>query len=574
MPHQNVKRRLDKRVQRLVEEVKGGAVVSRIEEKMEKKRMFLFVVTSMLVAALAIAIFSANSGTNLSKHKALVAESEVRDLAQHITEIMDAEFDQNAAIRRLGRLLSFPTVSSREMPDHLEDRTSVENLIHFMRGSEGFPLSNQHLSWELVGRNLSVLITWEGKNPALDPILLISHLDVVPVANSEISLWHYHPFSGILDASTGFLYGRGALDTKATAAGPLEAVETLLRFYGPDFRPERTIIFAFGHDEEVGGRQGAGQLSLLLKSRNINPEYCLDEGGSVTQRVLPGISKPVALIGVSEKGWSVLNITITSHGGHSSIPSRFGTVIDHAARVILAIRKARLPRSIHAPVSHLIEYLAPHLPHPLRFIASHVNLFSGLLRIAAERSDELIAQMGPTFAATMIHGGIAQNVIPETVSLLQSWRTSSNMKNATEFVAKVIERTPSLRNSLFHIGVRECSEGSEPPSPISKIDEYFRKIQRYIAVAYGTDTLSAPFEWLGGTDSKWYISRGVGKRHYRFGPIFLDGNSDFRRIHSTNERIHTDTYKKMVHFYMALMLDTTEFKATGHTNKNKLARTA
>lgn len=544
------------------QELKTDANTRHRSGSRRRKCCSLLSVVAFLGAVFALLMLFQSRKTNLSKHKALVSESEIAPLQLRVAEVMQKELDKHAAVHRLGRLLSFPTVSRRDMPDHLEDRKSVDDLIRFLRGSEGFPLSSRFLNWELVGRNLSVLITWKGKNPTLDPILLISHLDVVPVAPGDIPLWHYHPFSGFLDESTGYLYGRGALDTKATAAGPLEAVETLLRFYGKDFRPERTIIFAFGHDEEVGGRLGAGQLASELKRRNINPEYCLDEGGSVTRNVLPGISRPVALIGVSEKGWCALNITITSRGGHSSIPSKFGTVIDQASRLVLAVGGARLPRSINPPVSDLIDYLAPHLRYPSRFIASNARLFSSLLRMLAERSDEWMAQMGSTFAFTMIRGGVAQNVIPGSVSLLQSWRTNSNMKNATEFVKNIIRQTPSLRNKLFHIHVRE--HGScEPPSPVSKLDEYFRKIQRYVALAYGLETISAPFEWLGGTDSKWYISNGIGKRHYRFGPIFLDGNDDFKRIHSTNERIHVDTYEKMVRFYIALILDASKSNVTG-----------
>jgi len=508
----------------------------------------------LLIATIVFALLSLRRRTD-SRQKALVPEEEFLDLRHKIDQIMNKRFDKSAAINRLGRILSFKTVSRRENPDHLENRSSVDSLLQFLRSEDGFPLGSRRLKWELFSSNLSLLLTWEGSNQKLDPILLISHLDVVPVATKERSSWDYDPFGGIYDNASGYLYGRGALDTKSTAAGPLEAIELLLRVFGTNYRPMRTIILAFGHDEEVGGSLGAAKLAQTLKARNINPKFCLDEGGSVTRGILPGLKQPVALIGVSEKGWCALNITVSSHGGHSSIPSKYGTVVDHASRLILAIRKAKLPQNIDPPVSDLLEYLAPHLPQPVRFLFSNKKVFSGLLQLLARQRDELAAQIGPTFATTMIHGGVAQNVIPDSVAFIQSWRTNKNLKNATHFVERVIQRTPSLLNKLFRIDVRDMGEGCTPPSPISRLDAYFRKVQRYISVAYGTETLSAPFEWLGGTDSKWYIHYGVGERHYRFGPIFLDGNADFQRIHSTNERIHIDTYEKMVRFYLALMMD-------------------
>jgi carboxypeptidase PM20D1 len=50
------------------------------------------------------------------------------------------------------------------------------------------------------------------------------------------------------------VWGRGALDVKVTLMQQLEAVELLLR---QGHTPARTLYFAFGHDEEVGGGSGA-----------------------------------------------------------------------------------------------------------------------------------------------------------------------------------------------------------------------------------------------------------------------------------------------------------------------------
>ena len=58
---------------------------------------------------------------------------------------------------------------------------------------------------------------------------------------------------------------------------------------------------AFGHDEEVGGKQGAGfiarKLEESLNKENEKLSFILDEGMFVMDGVFPGVSDPVAYVG-------------------------------------------------------------------------------------------------------------------------------------------------------------------------------------------------------------------------------------------------------------------------------------
>ncbi len=156
----------------------------------------------------------------------------------------------------------------------------------------------EHLHEELVNQH-SILLTWKGNDPTLDPpILFAAHLDVVPAEEGEDSPWTYPAFSGAL--AEGYVWGgRGALDTKCTVIGILEAVNNLLR---EGFKPERTVYLAFGHDEEVSGTYGAKVIAKLLEERGIQLAFLLDEGGYISTGFLPGVNVPVGLIGVAEKG--------------------------------------------------------------------------------------------------------------------------------------------------------------------------------------------------------------------------------------------------------------------------------
>ena len=75
-------------------------------------------------------------------------------------------------------------------------------------------------------------------------------------------------------------------------------------------KPERTFYVAFGHDEEVSGHNGAGEIATvlegLLANNNEKLDFLLDEGMFVMQGIVPGVDDPVIYIGVVERGWTTL----------------------------------------------------------------------------------------------------------------------------------------------------------------------------------------------------------------------------------------------------------------------------
>ena len=113
-----------------------------------------------------------------------------------------------------------------------------------------YPLLAANSRLELIG-NGSMLFTWQGSNPQLNPVLLMAHMDVVPIAPGEDDKWQYPPFSGEL--AEGFVWGRGTIDTKGSMIAMLEAAELLI---SQGFTPERSVLLSFGADEEIGGYHG------------------------------------------------------------------------------------------------------------------------------------------------------------------------------------------------------------------------------------------------------------------------------------------------------------------------------
>ena len=153
----------------------------------------------------------------------------------------------------------------------------------------------------------------EGTDKSLKPLMLTAHQDVVPVADE--STWKHPPFSAHFDGT--WLWGRGASDDKNSLTALLSAMETLLSH--KDWKPKRTIIMAFGFDEESSGRLGAGSIGPYLEKRygKHSMVMILDEGGLGLEQLDNVL---YALPGVTEKGHIDIWYELHVQGGHSSLP--------------------------------------------------------------------------------------------------------------------------------------------------------------------------------------------------------------------------------------------------------------
>src|SRR5688572_4533212 len=248
--------------------------------------------------------------------------------------------------RRLSESLRFKTVSRQEGE---VAKPEFQAFHEFLR--QNFPKTHATLNREVVSE-WSLLYTWKGANQTLKPILLSAHQDVVPAEGTETA-WQHPPFDGLI--ADGFIWGRGTMDDKSSLLGTLEAVETLL---SENYQPQRTVYLAFGHDEEIGGKEGASKIASLLQSRGVQLEYVIDEGFFLTDGVLPGVTRPVALVGIAEKGFLSLELTVDGEGGHSSVPPQH-TSIGILSQAINKLEQQQLPQDMDGVVRQMFEYIGP-----------------------------------------------------------------------------------------------------------------------------------------------------------------------------------------------------------------------
>ena len=144
------------------------------------------------------------------------------------------------------------------------DWSEFEKFHAFLE--ERYPFIHKTLQKEVVSK-ASLLYKWQGKNPNLKPIALLSHQDVVPVTEGTEKDWKYPPFEGTV--AEGYIWGRGAIDMKNHLIGVMESIETLLE---EGFQPERDVYLCFGHDEEImlSDNSGAITMARLLKERELS----------------------------------------------------------------------------------------------------------------------------------------------------------------------------------------------------------------------------------------------------------------------------------------------------------------
>jgi carboxypeptidase PM20D1 len=416
------------------------------------------------------------------------------------------------------------------------ERIDRQALLDFhMLLEKLFPLVHARCDKTVVN-TYSLVYHLKSENPVGKPILITSHMDVVPVEEGTESAWTAPPFAGaIID---GVLVGRGTLDTKAHLICALEALERLLQ---KGFKPARDIWFAFGHDEEISGQDGAKIIAAYLKDLGLEFDLVLDEGGCVARNVIPGIDKPIALVGVGEKGFANVRLTVSMDGGHSSMPAPH-TSLGILARALCRIEKHPMKPRLTATTLAFLMRIGPHMKGINRVIIANLWLFKPLFIRVFSKTNTGSAMLRTTQAVTMAQGSPAPNVVPQKSYAVVNSRImpGESGKTLMEHFRKVV-KSPDVELDPINL---------DAPSNISPIDtDAFRMIERLINEFCG-DAVVAPYLVMAGTDAKKYEC--VCKNIYRFTPYVID-NKDVGTIHSTNESISVVNVNRCIDFFTALM---------------------
>lgn len=455
---------------------------------------------------------------------------------------------------RFSRVLQFPTVA-RPAPTEA-DLAPFDELRRFLESA--YPAVHDHLKLEVLGGH-TLLFRWPGTDAAVKPILLMSHLDVVPAENAleeggagqddARHAWTHPPFSGAM--ADGFIWGRGALDVKCGVVGLLEATESLLL---SGFHPVGDVYLAFGHDEETGGREGNRRVAEALGERGVRFRFVLDEGGGLTEGIIDGIDRPVAFVGIAEKGYATIRIAARTAGGHSSMPPRH-TAVGVIAAMITRLESSPFPARIDGASAAMLNYLGPEMPWAQRIAIANRWITGGLLARQFGKSTSLNAVIRTTMATTIVRGGHTPNVLPDQAEAFVNVRllpgdTSESALRRIETELKQLE--VEMKQSGLDEVALTCSleTALSEPSRVSSVDsDGFRTLQRTIAEVY-PDAVVAPGLSMVATDSRYFAP--IATDIYRFLPLRVSSH-DLERIHGIDERIGIDTYADLIRFLARLI---------------------
>ncbi|MBM4260989.1 MAG: M20 family peptidase [Deltaproteobacteria bacterium] len=437
--------------------------------------------------------------------------------------------DSASASKRLSAAIQFRTVAPPQ------GQAEAFSVLHELL-QKSFPLLHATLAREKIAEH-SLLYIWQGSNPALNPILLLAHQDVVPADETSASRWTHPPFSGVV--ANGYVWGRGTMDDKSSLLAMLEAVEALLK---SGFQPARSIYFAFGHYEEIGGHNGAAAIAARLKARGLEFEFILDEGLNITDGIIPNTDRPVALIGIAEKGYLSLELTVSGSGGHSSAPPA-RTPIGILSSAIDRLERQPMPTRITLPTEQMFEFLAPEMAWPQTMILANLWLFSPLVQRQLAQSPLTNTIVRTTQAATVFRGGLSENVLADHARAVMNYRIlpGDSIGSVIDHVRHVVA-DPNVKIAPFKTQA-EPSAISNPAAPgLTLIQRSLKQV--------APDVLFAPALLVATTDSRHYAS--LSRNIYRFVPIRLKPD-DAQRYHGVDERIALEDYERCIKFYAQLI---------------------
>jgi carboxypeptidase PM20D1 len=445
------------------------------------------------------------------------------------------DIDLQAAAKRLAGAIPIRTVSSLDDP--------AANLAEFDRLhaylEQNFPKVHATLKKEVVGQK-ALLYTWTGSDAAAKPIALMAHQDMVPIAPGTEKAWSVDPFGG--EIKDGFVWGRGTLDNKGNLFAQMEAIELLI---ASGFQPKQTVYLVMGDDEEVSGLRGAQPIAELLKSRGVKLDWVLDEGLLVLDGVLPGLSKPAALIGLAEKGYATFFLSLDTAPGHSSMPPAHSAIGSMSA-ALARLEANPMPGGIQGVAGQMFGTLAPEMSGINRVMLSNLWLTAPLVEGQLQKSPSSNAMLRTTTALTIVRAGNKDNVLPGRAEAAVNFRV---------LPGDTIDSVEAhLRKQLGNDEIKiKRYPGNSEASPVSPTDSTgYRAIEQAVRQSF-PDAIVAPGLMTAATDSRHFSI--VSDAVFRFSPFRMK-NEDLARFHGNNERLAISNYGEMIGFYHQLLRNT------------------
>jgi carboxypeptidase PM20D1 len=436
-------------------------------------------------------------------------------------------------VERFQELLRIPTVHPGPGDD--ADWSAHERFA--ARLEDLYPRVHRALDREPIGRSL--LYRWPGDgSTSTGPIVLMAHFDVVPAADE--ASWTYPPFAATITGSgeDRLIWGRGTLDDKGPLVAILEAVEGLLE---EGFQPDRDVYLSFGHDEESYGT-GAQQIAATLEARGIRPSLVLDEGGAIVRGVFPGVTAPIAAVGVSEKGIADVVLTVAQAGGHASTPPKLAATV-RIARAVARLNARQFPARLNPVTRAMLSTVGAHAPGALGVALRNLRSTAPLVtRVLTRLTDETRAMVRSTMAITQLSGSAASNVLAE--------RATATVNVRIAIGSSVAEAREHVRAAIGDAGIEVRVEHASEPSPISPMTGPTWQRVAAAVRAVAPEAVPTPYVMMAASDARHFT--GISDAVYRFMPFELSAE-ERATLHAIDERLGVATWLRGIRFYREIV---------------------
>ncbi|KIL59863.1 hypothetical protein M378DRAFT_1065315 [Amanita muscaria Koide BX008] len=494
------------------------------------------------------------------------------------TEILGKQAFKERAVDWLAGAVRVPTETYDDFAPVGEDPRWEKFSKFYEYLSSAFP--KVHATLELTKVNsYGLMYVWKGRDTSLKPILLMAHQDVVPVEPTTWDSWKHPPFSGYFDGER--IWGRGSSDDKSGLIGIMSAVELLIE---NNFQPTRTVVLAFGFDEELTGTQGAGTLATVLEARfgKDGFAFLIDEGTGFSEQY----GAAFATIGIAEKGYFDVKVEVATAGGHSSVPPPHTSIGILSSLLVHYERHPFTTRFLKEdPLYSTLLCYAEHAQSMPKRLANLIE--------ESKRSDKAMlllekhvfkntvwkSQVGTTQAIDIIHGGVKSNALPERAYAIVNHRISvlSSVAATQEYDASRAKTIASRYNLTLNAFGSDTNAAVAPSSGVLTLSDAYNVEQEPAPI---TPTDAAPYQLVSGTIKATYNShRGLqGSTNIHVMPGMSTGNTDtyyYWRlskhilrynhhdegngpIHTVNESMSAEAFLEMIRFFGTLILNSDE----------------
>ena len=475
--------------------------------------MIKFLLRLMLVLAVAAVIIAAVMAWNTLRFPDAMFDPGPPD-PEIVARVNAVDVEMVAA--RIGEAVQFPTVINDDYELDPEPFLALHDWLE-----STYPLTHAVLEKDIVN-DLSLIYRWPGRSdcPAIG---FISHLDVVPVEEATLDQWTHPPFAGVV--VDGFVWGRGAVDTKDNLIIVMEAFEALIQ---RGFQPACDVYLLAGHDEENGGFQGAVPSAALLRERGVRFAWLVDEGGGFSAN-LDGATEPlVASITLAAQGYLTVKVTATGEAAHSSEVLE-DTAITRLAEALIVLRDSPFEGRLEGVAQMDAAARAAGGSLMLRVMAANPWAFRPLTEYIVE-SYGAAYFLRTTMVATVLEGGDKENAIPGTASALVNIRLHPR-DSVEDAIAWVKSRIPTE-----FITVEQHGPATPPRRPASHDGPAFHALANAIGSVMGPLRLVPAFG-AGGSDASNYQDLTDAAFNFE-GEDHLPGGSE--NAHGVNERKSID----------------------------------